>query len=86
MSAMDAENNHQQMKQNTFTKQIRPLFEKDGWTYSLKNLAPLEYFDADDKNLIIDNNRGTGVAYGYLADIDPSKTQSLFYKTDKPTK
>lgn len=86
MSAMDAENNHQQMKQNTFTKQIRPLFKKDGWTYSLKNLAPLAYFDADDKNLIIDNNRGTGVAYGYLADIDPSKTQPLFYKTDKTIK
>ncbi|UNL61136.1 DNA primase family protein [Limosilactobacillus mucosae] len=87
MSAMDAENNHQQMKQNTFTKQIKILFERDGWAYSLKNLAPLEYFNEEDRNLIIDSNKATGTSYGYLADIDRNKTQPLFFKTtDKPTK
>lgn len=82
MAAMDAENNHQRMKQNTFTRTIKPILEASGWTYSRKNLAPLDYFNPDDLKLVKGQDKGNGTAYGYLVEVDTHKKQPLFENTD----
>lgn len=82
MAAMDAENNHQRMKQNTFTRTIKPILEASGWTYSRNNLAPLDYFNPDDLKLVKGQDKGNGTAYGYLAEVDTHKKQPLFENTD----
>ena len=70
------ENNHQQIKQQTFTRRIKPFMEKHGWHYDRRNKAPLEAWHDKDRDLI-GYYHGNG-KYDYS--IKPNVTQGLFYK------
>lgn len=52
LNAMAYENNPQTMKQNTFTKRIRPYMEARGWIYSRNNLALGKHWEEEDKKLL----------------------------------
>lgn len=78
LAAMEAENSKQALKQNTFTKQLKPILEAKGWHYSRNNLKPGEQFKEDDLNLINQFDKGIGTARGYLAKVESNKKQPLF--------
>lgn len=80
LAVMAAENNPQKMKQNTFTKQVKPLMEEQGWRYDRKNLKPGDWFSLKDAEIISEADKGTGTAYGYLAMVETEKKQPLFEK------
>lgn len=80
LAVMAAENNPQKMKQNTFTKQVKPLMEEQGWRYIRNSLKPGEWFDTKDATMITEADKGTGTAYGYLATVETEKKQPLFEK------
>lgn len=82
LSAMEAENSPQRIKQQTFTRQLKPLLENAGWQYVKNNLAPLDKFNDDDMKLIKSRDKGHGIAYNYLAEIDKSKQQPLIEKLE----
>ncbi|MGX6962948.1 DNA primase family protein [Vagococcus xieshaowenii] len=71
------ENNPQNMKQNSFTKELRPIAEKDSWNYSLKNLATLDLFYDEDMRKIdafhVDE---------YFVN-DPKKYQAILWREGK---
>ena len=52
LNTMTYENNPQTMKQNTFTRRLKPILEAKGWTYSRNNLAPGKYWNEEDKKLL----------------------------------
>lgn len=76
MAVCDDENNHQQIKQQTFTRRIKPFMEKHGWHYDRRNKAPLESWHDKDRDLISRYNGN--IRYDYS--INPNTTQGLFYK------
>ena len=76
----DYENNPQKMKQQTFTRRIRPLLEAKGYTYSRNNLAPLNYWNVDDKKLLEQYD----INYKYRVKVEIQKKQPLFEKPDEP--
>ena len=77
MACMDAENNHQQIAQRTFTKRIKPILEQLGWKYTTsRSLQPLNYWNGKDQQRL-DNLRND---QRYLCNVDPKKYQFLFYK------
>lgn len=64
------------IKQNTFTKELKPMAESDGWQYEAKNLAPLHYFsEADMKKL-----KEVDIHYKYTFDTSTNKCQPLIYR------
>ncbi|WP_429975941.1 DNA primase family protein [Enterococcus sp. DIV0086] len=80
----DYENQPTQMKQNTFTKEIKGIAEKNGWLYSRKNLAPLSFFNQRDMARL----ESLDIHYRYSFSVDTTKTQPLIEKrqTDKMNK
>ncbi len=73
------ENDNQptKMKQNTFTRELRTIVERNGWQYEPKNLAPLNYLVKEDTDLL--NELDTH--YRYSIKIDSSKNQPLLFET-----
>lgn len=78
LAAMEAENNPQALKQNTFTKRLQPILEAKGWHYFRNTLTPGNQFKEDDLNLINQFDKGIGTARGYLAEVESNKKQPLF--------
>lgn len=76
----DYENNPQKMKQQTFTRRIRPLLEAKGYTYNRNNLAPLTYWNTDDEKLLEQYD----INYKYRVKVEIQKKQPLFEKPDEP--
>lgn len=74
----DYENNPQKMKQQTFTRRIRPLLESKGYTYSRNSLAPLTYWNTDDEKLLEQYD----INYKYRVKVDIAKYQPLFEKPE----
>lgn len=72
----DYENQPTQMKQNTFTKEIKGIAGKEGWLYSRKNLAPLDFFNKRD----IERLESLDIHYRYTFNVDTTKTQPLLEK------
>lgn len=72
----DYENQPTQMKQNTFTKEIKGIAEKNGWLYSRKNLAPLSFFNQRDMAHL----ESLDIHYQYRFNVDTTKTQPLIEK------
>lgn len=72
------ENQPTTMKQNTFTKELKPIVEKDGWTYERKNLAPIHHFYQVDMRQL----EKLDIHYKFNFDIDNHKKQPLI-KRDK---
>lgn len=70
----DYENNPQKMKQQTFTRRLKPLLESKGYIYSKKNLAPLTYWNVDDEKLLEQYD----INYKYRVKVDITKCQPLF--------
>lgn len=78
----DYENQPTKMKQNTFTKELRPIVERNGWEYERKNLAPIHFFYKDD----MDRLNSLDIHYKYTFDKSNDKKQPLIYKkSDKAT-
>ena len=75
-SITDYENNHQAMKQQTFTRRLKPLLRAKGYTYSRNNLALLTYWNVDDEKLI----EKYDINYKYRFKVDIQKKQPLFEK------
>ena len=72
----DYDNQPTQMKQNTFTKEIKSVAERNGWVYQSKNLAPLNLFiPVDVKKL-----EKVDIHYRYRVDINTSSKQPLLEK------
>ena len=67
------------MKQQTFTRRIRPLLEAKGYTYSRHNLAPLTYWNVDDEKLL----EKYDINYKYRVKVEIQKKQPLFEKMDE---
>lgn len=74
LSCMAYENNPQKMKQNTFTRQAKPLMKKQGWEYSRNNLAPLDQWNVKDMKLL----EKYDIHYQFNVEIEPHKYQPLF--------
>ena len=72
----DYENNPQKMKQQTFTRRIKPLLEAKGYTYSRNSLAPLNFWNVDDEKLLEQYD----INYKYRVKVDITKYQPLFEK------
>ncbi len=81
LSCMSYENNPQRMKQNTFTRQAKPLMERLGWSYSRNNLAPLDGWNKDDMKLL----EKYDIHYQFNVEVEPHKKQPLF-KSNNSTK
>ena len=62
------------MKQQTFTRRLKPLLESKGYTYSKKNLAPLTYWNPSDEKLLEQYD----INYKYRVKVDITKYQPLF--------
>lgn len=75
----DYENQPTKMKQNTFTKELRPLVERNGWQYEPKNLAPIHFFYKDDA----DRLERLDINYRYSFSKPTDKTQPLIYRVKK---
>ncbi|MGM0259668.1 DNA primase family protein [Enterococcus sp. AZ102] len=70
------ENQPTTMKQNTFTKELKSIVEKDGWTYIRNNVAPLHHFyQVDLKQL-----EKLDIHYKFRFDVDTHKKQPLIEK------
>lgn len=70
------ENQPTTMKQNTFTKELKSIVEKDGWKYIRNNVAPLHYFyQVDMKQL-----ERLDTHYKFRFDVDTHKKQPLIEK------
>ena len=72
----DYENQPTKMKQNTFTKEVKGIAEKNGWLYSRNNLAPLSFFNKRDEDYL----NVLDIHYKYRMDIDVTKKQPLIEK------
>lgn len=81
LAAMERENNPQTMKQNTFTNRAKPLMEKVGWEYSRNNLAPLEFWNKADTELL----NKLDIGYKYHFKVDTKAKQPLFKKQQRAT-
>ncbi|MBS7576836.1 DNA primase [Enterococcus sp. MMGLQ5-2] len=68
------DNQPTKMKQNTFTRELKPLVEKEGWEYTRNNLAPLRYFVEGDDEALYDLD----VRYKFYSKVDREKYQPLF--------
>lgn len=82
LAAMDYENNPQKMKQNTFTRQAKPLMKQQGWDYARNNLAPLDGWDEIDMKLL----EKYDLHYQFKVEIEPHKKQPLFEKATNVSK
>lgn len=74
----DYENQPTKIKQNTFTKEVKGIAEKNGWLYSRNNLAPLSFFNKRD----IEYLNTLDIHYKYRVDIDVTKKQPLLEKNN----
>lgn len=72
----DSDNNPTKMKQNTFTKEMRVIAERDDWIYSRNNLAPLNFFVHVDEEY----HDRTDKQFKYGVKIDRDKKQPLIWK------
>lgn len=72
----DYENQPTKMKQNTFTKEVKGIAEKNGWLYSRNNLAPLSFFNKRDEAYL----ETLDIHYRYRFDTDVTKKQPLLEK------
>lgn len=70
------ENQPTTMKQNTFTKELKSIVEKDGWTYIRNNVAPLHYFYRVDMKQL----EKLDIHYKFSFDVDTHKKQPLIEK------
>lgn len=77
MACMDAENNHQQIKQRTFNLRAQKILKNKGWEYTPgKTRQPLKYWSGKDQQKL-DELRND---QRYLCNVDSDKYQRLFYK------
>lgn len=78
LACMDAENNPQKIKQNTFTKKAKKIMTAKGWHYSRKNLMPSDYFKKSDIKKL--DNTDINYKYRFNYDDNYHKQQPLFEK------
>lgn len=79
MVCMDAENNHQKIKQRTFTIKAQKILKDKGWGYTKsRSMKPLKYWHGKDQQKL-DELRND---QRYLCNVDPDKYQFLFYKDE----
>lgn len=72
----DYENQPTLMKQNTFTKEMKTIAERNGWRYQPKNLAPLHYFDESDLIKL----KKLDIHYRYHFELNQIQKQPLLEK------
>lgn len=75
-ASSDYDNQPTQMKQRTFTKELKSVAERHGWQYQPKNLAPLHYFLPEDGEKL----KKLDIHYRYNAEINVSQKQPLLEK------
>ena len=78
MACMDRENNHQKIKQRTFTKEIKLIMTDRGWNYQRNSLSPLNFFDKSDVKKL--DNADINYNYRFSYDDNYNKYQPLFEK------
>lgn len=79
MVCMDAENNHQKIKQRTFTLKAQKILKEKGWKYTKsRSMKPFKYWNGRDQQKL-DELRND---QRYLCNVDPDKYQFLFYKDE----
>ena len=77
MACMDAENNHQKIKQRTFTLRAQKILKNKGWEYTKsRSMKPLDYWSSKDQQKL-DELRNS---LNYLCNVGANKYQFLFYK------
>lgn len=75
----DYENQPTGMKQNSFTKEMKGIAERNGWEYSRNSLSPLHFFYQSDLKQLSE----TDIHYKYRYDVDTSKKQPLLIRKKK---
>lgn len=70
------ENQPTKMKQNTFTKELKVIVERNDWEYERKNLAPLHYFYQSDMEKL----KSLDIHYKFPVDINTKQKQPLINK------
>lgn len=70
------ENQPTTMKQNTFTKELKVIVERNNWEYERKNLAPSHYFYQSDMEKL----KSLDIHYKFPVDINTKKYQPLINK------
>lgn len=77
----DYDNQPTKMKQNTFTKEMKTIAERNGWEYVRNNLKPLGYFIKRDEEKL----NFLDIHYKYRIDVDVTKYQPLISKQNQQT-